>query len=384
MDVKNTQRYFLGVFFFLVGVLFSSWASRIPTIKAQFHFNDAELGTLLISMPVASMIGLPISGFLVSRFDSRIPLIVAISCLSLALSLISLSPNTFALTAAICLFSFSMRIVNIAINTQAITLQKLFNRKINGTFHGLWSAGGIVGVGFSTLMISMGVSMKLHFLIVTLICLIASAVSFKYLLANDRSSSGNKLIIGKPDPYISYLGIIVFFSAICEGGMFDWSGIYFREVVHQEIFTTGYLIFMTFMASSRFISDRIIERIGMPATYILSGSMIMSGILLAIIFPYFWPALIGFSLVGFGTASVVPMTFTLAGFSKKYSPGMAISIVTTYVIAGMLTGPPLIGYLAHAFGLRNAFIAFACAGFLLIPVPQLFFRFKRSIDRQQN
>lgn len=156
--------------------------------------------------------------------------------------------------------------------------------------------------------------------------------------------------------------------------MFDWSGIYFQEVVQVDIFTAGYLIFMTCMALSRFLSDRIIDRIGMPATYVFSAAFIFSGIGLAILFPSFWPAMIGFSLVGFGTAAIIPMTFTLAGSSKKYSPGMAISIIATYGMFGMLIGPPMIGYLAHAFNLRVSFIAFACAGFMLIPISQLFFR----------
>ena len=84
--------------------------------------------------------------------------------------------------------------------------------------------------------------------------------------------------------------------------------------------------------------------------------------------------MVGFSLVGFGTAAVIPMTYTLAGASKKYSPGMAISIIATYGIVGMLIGPPMIGYLAHAFNLRVSFIAFAFAGFMFIPISQLFFK----------
>jgi hypothetical protein len=40
----------------------------------------------------------------------------------------------------------------------------------------------------------------------------------------------------------------------------------------------------------------------------------------------------------------------------------------------MLIGPPLIGYLAHAFNLRIAFIAFGISGLMLIPVSQLFFK----------
>jgi MFS family permease len=39
----------------------------------------------------------------------------------------------------------------------------------------------------------------------------------------------------------------------------------------------------------------------------------------------------------------------------------------------MLLGPPLIGYLAHAFNLRISFVIFALCGLLLIPITRLFF-----------
>ena len=68
------------------------------------------------------------------------------------------------------------------------------------------------------------------------------------------------------------------------------------------------------------------------------------------------------------------MTFALAGTSKKYSPGMAIAIVSTFGIVGMFVGPPLIGYLAHAFGLQKAFLIFVVGGFLIIPISRLFFK----------
>jgi hypothetical protein len=269
-----------------------------------------------------------------------------------------------------------LRIINISINTQAITLQKQFEKRINGAFHGLWSTGGIVGVGFSTLMVALGVSMAIHIAIVSLLTLIIAFYSYQFLLKNDRAPSGNKLEIGKPDPYIVYLGLLVFVACVCEGGMFDWSGIYFKEVVRVDVFTLGYLLFMILMATSRFVSDRIVENIGMQKTYIFSGSLIVAGIALAIIFPYFWPSLIGFCLVGFGTGSVIPMTYSLAGASKKYSPGMAVSIIATYGIVGMLIGPPMIGYLAHAFHLRVSFIAFGICGLLLIPLSSVFFNYK--------
>jgi MFS family permease len=378
MDLKNKQRIALSAFFFLSGACFATWTSRIPTIKSTFGFNDAELGTILLFMPFSSLAGLPVSGFLVSRYESRKPLAAGFFMAVVSLLGIGLASTTVALVASLCGFAFSTRIFNIAVNTQAITLQKQFDRKINGSFHGLWSTGGIVGVGFSTLMVALKIDMAIHLTAVAVFALISMFFASRFLLTNDRSTTGNRFVFGKPDPYIVYLGLLVFFAAICEGGMFDWSGIFFREIVHVDIFTLGFLTFMICMALSRFASDTVVEKIGMPKTYMLSAILISAGIILAIAFPFFWPSMIGFCLVGLGTASVIPMTFSLAGASKKYSPGIAISIIATYSIVGMLIGPPMIGYISHALNLRVSFVAFAVAGLMLIPISQLFFRYERS------
>lgn len=374
MHHLQKQRFSLSIFFFLSGVSFSSWASRIPTIKAALNLNEAELGSILLTMPVSSLIGLPISGWLVSRFETRVPLTASFLFNALCLSFIGLANSTFTLIIALFLYALSLRIFNISVNTQAITLQKQFDRKINGSFHGLWSTGGIVGVGFTTLLVSFNVPMVPHLLMVSGLAIVSTLFFSRFLLRNDRSENGNKLVLGKPDPYIFNLGLLVFFAAICEGGMFDWSGIYFQQVVKEEVFTTGYLIFMSFMALSRFVSDHIIKKIGMPATYMMSAVLIFSGIGISILLPSFWPAMIGFSLVGFGTAAVIPMTYSLAGASTRYSPGMAISLIATFGIVGMLAGPPMIGYLAHAFNLKVSFVSFALAGIMLIPISRRFFK----------
>ena len=378
MEILIKQRLGLSAFFFMSGFAFSTWASRIPTIKASFSLNEAELGNLLLAMPVSSLIGLPISGWLVSRFDSRIPLVASFFTFVLGLILIGTAEGLLLLVAGICLFSFSMRILNIAMNTQSLTLQKLFPKKILGSFHGLWSTGGLVGVLFSTLLIKFGVGMQVHFWMVAGFGVLLALMAYRFLLPNDRTTAGNKLRLGKPDKFILYLGLLIFFASLSEGGMFDWSGVYFREVVKEELFTLGYLIFMSFMAVSRFFSDRLIDRFGMPRMFLISSGLICGGILLMILFPYFWPVLIGFSLVGIGVAPVVPMIFSLAGTSSKYSPGMAISIITTYGIIGMLLGPPLVGYIAHLFNLKIAFLLFLVAGLSFIPVSRNFFGLKRK------
>ncbi len=378
MNQKKSQRLSLSVYFFLLGFGFASWASRIPSIKSNFDFNEAELGNLLLVMPISSLIGLPISGWLVSKYNSRVPLIVSYVFFVFSIFVIGNATSLIDLVIGVALFAFCTRIANISVNTMALALQKTQERKIIGSFHGLWSLGGLGGALFSTLMVHAHVHMIDHFLYVCLFSLVGGLVVFPFLMTDDKSTAGNKLILGKPDKYILYLGLMVFFGALCEGGMFDWSGVYFKEVVGEEVFTLGYLIFMTFMTISRFFSDRLVEQIGMQTTYWLGAGIVTLGMSLVIIYPTYWPVLIGFSLVGIGVSSVIPMTFSLAGNSKKYSPGMAISIISTYGIIGMLIGPPLVGYLAHLVGLKYAFILFIVCGLMLIPLSQLFFRLKNE------
>ncbi|MGB3774768.1 MAG: MFS transporter [Leeuwenhoekiella sp.] len=374
MEVKARQRAALGTYFFIIGFSFSTWASRIPTLKTFFDLDEATLGSLLLAMPVSSMLGLPISGWLISRYNSRSPLLFSFFFFAIALTCIGFASNLLALILAISLFSFTMRIINISINTQAVTLQKVFNKKIIGSFHGLWSSGGLAGVGVSTIMISYAVPIHYHLMGVAVVVLLIAGFMYRYLLTNDRAKEGNKLVFGKPDKFIGALGLMVFFASLCEGGMFDWSGVYFKEVVGVEVFTWGYLIFMIFMALSRFFSDAVIDYLGMRKLYLYSPCITACGILIMVFFPYFWPAIVGCCLVGIGVAAIIPMTFSLAGNSTKYSAGMAISIIATYGIIGMLLGPPLVGYLAQLIDLRWAFLMFLFSSLMLIPISRQFFK----------
>lgn len=378
MELKVKQRITIGIYFFFSGVCFSTWASRIPNVKDFFSFNEAQLGNLLMVMPIASVFGLPFSGWLVSKFNSRNPLLISFVIYSVSLVGIGFSENLWSLVASLAGFSFSLRIINIAMNTQAVTLQKQFTKKINGAFHGFWSLGGIVGLLVATLLIKLEVSIHTHVLGIAFLTLIGTASSYHFLLRNDKPKEGNKLIVGKPDPFVLYLGLIVFFAAVCEGGIYDWNAVYFKEVINVEIFTIGYLCFMVCMTISRFFSDLVIDRIGTEKTFLLSSLLIVFGIGTAILFPFFWPALLGFCITGFGIATIFPMAFMLSSSSKKYSVGMVISLISTYSIVGMLVGPPLIGYLAYLFHLRTAFIVFILCGLMFIPISKLFFALQKK------
>ena len=143
---------------------------------------------------------------------------------------------------------------------------------------------------------------------------------------------------------------------LSEGAMFDWAGVYFQKVVRPDpaLVTAGYVACMSTMALGRFLSDYFTHRFGATRMFQLSSALITSGLFLAVALPYLVPAIVGFLLIGFGIASVVPLAYSAAGRATTVSPGVALALVSTIGFLGFLLGPPLIGFLAQLSSLRVA------------------------------
>jgi MFS family permease len=150
----------------------------------------------------------------------------------------------------------------------------------------------------------------------------------------------------------------------CEGAMFDWSGVYFQKVVAapKEYTTMGYVAFMSTMAGGRFLGDRLVMKAGIKKILEGSGVFIASGLIIAVLFPTLLISTIGFLLVGMGVSSVVPIVYSQAGKSNTMSAGVAIAAVSSIGFLGFLLGPPLIGFIAEAFGLQWSFLLIALLG----------------------
>jgi hypothetical protein len=84
--------------------------------------------------------------------------------------------------------------------------------------------------------------------------LFALALTFHYLLPSEEQRSDKVRLFPKLNKTLFILGVITFCCMICEGAMFDWSGIYFQKVVRAEggWIGAGYTAFMCTMATGPF------------------------------------------------------------------------------------------------------------------------------------
>ena len=362
---NRTRRIVLSGFFFFTGICFASWASRIPDIKMQLGLNDAELVAMLFFLPVGSFLGIPISGSLTSIYGSNRMLKIAAIIYPLSLTLIGTITQTWQL--GICLFIFGMagNFYNVAVNTQAVVLSKLFEKSIISTFHGFWSLAGFVGGLIGGLFVAKQITPIYQFMFVALISIIYLVFAHPYLMPSEKNKQPLNKMWNKPSALMLQFGFIALGNMICEGMMFDWSGLYFQKValVPNEYRTMGYICFMACMTIGRMFADILINYWGARKQLMLSGLLVTVGLIVAVIMPGMIISAIGFMLVGFGVSSVIPTIYGTVG--RSAAPGqasIALASVSSIGFFGFLIGPPIIGFLSQAIGLRWAFLTVSLLG----------------------
>jgi MFS family permease len=374
INTRKTLRIAVGVLFFMAGLCFSSWASRIATVQQNLGLTDAALGAVLFSLPVGLMLSLPFSGWAITKVGSKKVLLGAILVYGICLISLGLAQTTLQLIVGLVCFGFSSNAVNISVNTQAVVAERMYERPIMASFHGLWSLAGFAGAGIGTIMIANHINPFHHFIIVLAILALGVTIASRYLyddVGAPKIDSAVKIKLLERLrlmlPLLT-LGSIAFCSMICEGAMFDWSVIYFKKVVDAPIALqgAGFTAFMLTMAGGRFVADLFAGRFGLKRTLQVSGSLTVTGLLTAVIFPHLYTAMTGFMLVGVGVSSVVPMVYSAAGKSKTMSAGVALAAVSTIGFIGFLVGPPVIGFIAGLATLRASFVFIAIMGMSVV------------------
>lgn len=367
-STPNRIRLAVSLFYFGQGIAFASWASRIPDIKHNLNLSDGELGSILLALPLGQLCTMPISGRLVTKYGSKKILTITAPLYVLALSNLGLAAAPWHLAAFLFLFGIIGNMCNIAVNTQGVEAEKLFVKPIMTSFHGAWSIAGFTGALIGLLMVNLHVIPYYHFWVIAVLIWINVFLNYKHLVPGKGSSTERKpKLFVKPEGVLLQLGIIGFCSMATEGAMFDWSGVYFKEIVKapSSLVILGYASFMVMMALGRFLGDSVILKLGRKRTMQFSGFVISTGMFISVFFPYVITATLGFMLVGLGVSSIVPTVYSVAGKNGKVSAGMALAMVSSVSYLGFLMGPPLIGYISALSSLQYSYAVIGCFGLLV-------------------
>ena len=378
-NIQRTKNATQAIFF-ICGLGISSWAVMVPFAKERLALNDASLGLLLLLLGAGAIAMMPVTGFLIHKFGSRIIILIASIVTALTLPLLLLMSTSISLGLVLFIFGAAIGTMDVAMNAHGVQVQNLYEKPIMSSLHGLFSTGGLLGSLGLGFLIKLGLSPVVSALSIALSLLLIVGTQYGYLLKgsyekelnnkseNENTSTETKGLAAKwLKGSVIYLGIMCFILFLSEGAMLDWSAVFLTENRGLDVTLAGlgYAAFSVAMAVMRLLGDKIVAKLEGKKVVIYGTLLAALGIFIAVISPWVISSLVGFVLLGIGAANVVPVFFSEAGRLKDVPAAIAIPAISTLGYAGQLAGPALLGFIAHRASLP---LALGCTGCLLLSV----------------
>lgn len=341
--------------FFIAGFVTATWAVIVPFARSNTGVNDATLGMLLLCLGVGALIAMPVTGVLTSRFGCRRVIIAAITLVIISTPFLAVIANPLLLGLTLLLFGIGVGVTDCAMNIQAILVEKASSVPLMSGFHGMYSFGGIAGAGLMTLLLAAGLSVFSATMLITLIVFALTVLSFPGLLTYANPQEGPAFAM--PRGIVLLLGIVCFLVFLTEGTVLDWSAVYLTQVreMPEMLGGLGYTCFAIAMTAARLTGDRIVENLG-RLTVVVAGALTAAvGLALVTFIPAWHLSLMGYVLIGVGCANIVPVMFSAVGQQSVMPQAVAVPAMTTMGYLGVLSGPALIGFVAHLSSLAISF-----------------------------
>ena len=332
----------------------------VPQLKAQAGLDAAALGVALTGYASGLLVGTRLAGPAVRRAGGRAVVRAGVPALAAGFALLPISTGLAALTVIFLVVGVTSGLVDVAMNIEAVDVERRFGRRVMTAIHGTWSVSLLLGAAVASLGVAAGVPIGVHLPAMAAAVAVTTFPLLRWLPA-ERAVAG-----ATPDPPlvspgrrapVGTLCAIAAASFLVEGVAIEWTAVFLREEtgVAGGIAGLGVVAFSAGMASSRFVADRIVGRVGQPAV-VRTGSAI-AGIVLAVALLVHRPlsSIVAFAVLGLGMGPVVPLAFRAAGFLPRPNGSSALPLALTAGYVGSIVGPLLLGFLADAFGFRIAF-----------------------------
>ena len=362
------RRLCIAFFFALSGLALTNWTTRVPSLKDQFHLDDGHIGLLLFCPVAGTLTSVILANYLVARFGSRRMTRLGSYFIIASLFGIGWAYNVAILAVALYIYGVGTGLMNIAMNDQAATLERRYRRSIMASFHGMFSLGMMVGGAFAGLLIRLGLSLQWHLTLVGVLLLAGALLSKRLLIQPPPKTERQhgKLFVF-PHGRVWLVGAIASATVFVEGSLTDWASVFLKALQAPESTAAlGVTCFAAAMTAGRLLGDRWIEKAGPKWALQMGGALSILGLGMAVLTGELYLSLIGFAMTGLGLSTLFPCLLSLARSNPLMSSSAAISSVAMMGYVALLAGPSILGFLAHAVGVRWAFIALILSSCVIV------------------
>ena len=372
-DLAQSRRSIAAGFLGL-GLFMGMWGVLVPARSAALGLTELMISGFLLC------IGLSLCAAIYAI--NRVPV------LQNAPRLIRFSAPIYAFGFAICLTTeslgvffglgiitgFAAGLIDAGLNGQASQWEQLADKRAMSFFHGLWSLGVLAGASLTTFSLSIGLDLETvafgcAIIFGTLMVVRKSWISMAETDAavdTDRANSQGESF-SLPLPLVMLLGLCILLATLTEGGILDWSALHLNQYAGLAMDEAGQAViwFSVAMTASRFSGDWLAERVAphlllavpMLGAALLLGLAALSGMVNTLIIAYV--------LTGLALGNAFPIVVSEAGKAAGDRPLRDISVIVAFAYFGLISGPALLGLLAHMLSLNAIIYALAFFGLLL-------------------
>ena len=369
MPTLTAARNAVGLTFFLNGLVFASWVSRIPEVRSSFELTNGQLGLVLLAIALGSVLALPTTGAAINALGTVriVRLGAAAATLGMAAAALGLGHVLPLTVAGLFVYGLGIGVWDVAMNVEGAEVERGLRRTIMPRFHAGFSGGTVVGALGGALLIELGVPAVVHLVGVVLLAIaLVWRTSPSFLPVVERHEETTvSAARAWLEPRTLLIGVMVLALAMTEGTANDWLAVALVDGhdVSHAVGVAGFAVFVLAMTAGRFAGTGLIDRFG--RVVVLWGTMALAGAGVLLIVLADQPALVvvGIVLWGVGASLGFPVGMSAAA-DDPVRAASRVSVVSTIGYAAFLAGPPLLGFVGDEVGTLKALLVVAV---LLMP-----------------
>nr|WP_255731660.1 MFS transporter [Phaeobacter sp. B1627] len=377
-DIRTSAVH--GRAFAVMGICVGAFAAYAPQLKAQAGLGDAEFGLALL-VGAAGAVG---AMWLAPRVDRGLGAYAMVIC-ALAVATGFLLPGLAAswagLAGAMFLASGAAGLLDVIMNARLSGLEARSGRSLMNLNHGLFSLAYALGALGAGLIREAGVPPFWCFVGILGVTVLLCLGMRDPATPEPAEDAGHPGAASLPVMMIVLAGLIVLIAFTAEQATESWSALYLERSFAASAAegAMGPAILGLTMGIGRLSGQEAVRRIPEGRLMQIAAALAAFGLILAALAPVQWLAYAGFAILGIGVSTIGPTA--LAWVGKKIPArqrAVAISRMVMIGYCGFFIGPPVIGFMAEAFGLR---LALAMMGALLLAITVLLVPGLRALAR---
>ncbi|HSF63500.1 MAG TPA: MFS transporter [Paracoccaceae bacterium] len=343
--------------FAAMGVLWGTFAAVLPDLKAMLGVDEARLGLLLLMTPIAAVLAMLAAPAIGAALD-RVALPVAAILMAAAFALPGQAGTVLLFPLAMMACGAATGLTDVLMNARVATLENDRGLHLMNLCHAAYSfgyAGGALGTG--ALRAADWGPGPVMATMAALGLLLALATWERdgtiHGLRRPKGAGGSLGIL----PVIG--GGIVLIAFLTENAAENWSALHIEQTLGGSPAqgAMGPAALALTMGFARLAGQGIASRAN-PLWLLCGGAVVSAtGALGAAMATSPAMAYAGFIVMGIGSSVIAPTAFSLVGrLADPQARARAVARATLLGYFGYFFGPPTLGFIAGAFGLRMAFV----------------------------